>query len=246
MQKLESLADEHPPTEEEIVVGELLWKHFQLNHKLKKSDIIVCLGSNDTLPAERAADLYLDGWSNYPYLVFTGRGGRFQEDCKTTQAKILAETALKMGVPEKEILLEERADNTGDNYRFTKEELEKKGIFPKSLISVHMPSAEKRDWGTVRKVWPEVDVTIASPRVPMREYHIKGFRGIKGQEFSLFRVISTLVANYQRCEIYARQGFMIEQPGLLSPEVKTAYNSLIERGYTKDMLKDSEGKIIEV
>ncbi|GEM_PF-5166915 len=38
-----------------------IWDYYHLNHKLKKADLILVLGSHDTRVAERGAKLFLVG-----------------------------------------------------------------------------------------------------------------------------------------------------------------------------------------
>ena len=49
---------------------EKIWDYHQLHHELTRADAIVALCSHDTIVAERAAQLYLEGLA--PWLVFTG------------------------------------------------------------------------------------------------------------------------------------------------------------------------------
>ena len=54
-------------------LSQIIWDYHHLNHQLEKSDLILALGSNDLRVAERAADLYLQGWA--PRLMFSGNVG---------------------------------------------------------------------------------------------------------------------------------------------------------------------------
>jgi len=239
---------DNPPTKEEIALAQLIWNYSQLNHPTRQSDIIVCLGSIDTLPAERAADLYLDGWSNFPYLVFTGKGGRNSEKTPRyrqgiTEARMLAEVAMERGVPEREIILEEESTNTGDNIRFTKRLLEKRWLCAKSMTAVHMPSSQRRDFATILKAWPEIDVVMACPRVPMSEYQVRGYQG----QMSMRQLISDMLGDFQRTYEYPKRGFMVQQDEPIPKDVLDAYNELAHReGYDEHLLKDDQGKIIEI
>lgn len=234
------------PTEYESNLAQKLWDYFQLGHKIKKADVIACLGNIDSLPAKRAADLYLDGWA--PYLIFSGgKNGRFYDRYPPdmqgkSEAQLLADVAIEMGVPKEEILLEERSTNTGDNVQFIKERLAQEGIYPQSIISVHMPSAERRDYGTYKQVWPEVEVIIASPRVPFSKYHVEGFRGL----FSKRDVITTLIGNIHRTLVYPKMGFMAEQEDIMPDNIRKAYQELIDRGYTDWLVRDGDNNIIGI
>ena len=224
------------PTEEESKLGKILWNYFQLGHKMMEVDVIVGLGSIDMLPAERAADLYLDGWSREPYLVFSGgAGGRFSEKTpekfiNKTEGEQLALTAMECGVPAEQILVEKESKHTRANAIMTLDMLATVGIKPKRIMSVHMPSAERRDYGTWKKVIPETEIVIASPRVSYESYHERGFQG----QFTHYDIISTLVGNIHRTIlVYPRKGDMIMQK--ITPDAREAYHGLIELGYKEHL-----------
>src|SRR5436305_606767 len=98
-----------------------IWSYHQMNHQLSKADAILVLCSHDKLVAERGAQLFLDGWS--PLLIFSGGLGAITKDLWTVpEADQFAEIALKMNVPAKDILIENRSTNTGENILFRSEE----------------------------------------------------------------------------------------------------------------------------
>ncbi len=107
-----------------------IWDYMRMGHKLRKADAILVLGSHDIRVAERGAQLFLEGWA--PLIIFSGGKGRLTEAWPKTEAETFAEIAVKMGVPEDKILIENKATNTGDNIQFTKDLLVKKGLKPKN------------------------------------------------------------------------------------------------------------------
>src|SRR5215467_7495530 len=95
-------------------LAQKLWDYHHLNHDLEKSDLILALGSNDLRVADRAAELYLQGWA--PLLVLSGNAGVLtRERFRKPEAEMFAEIALKRGVPESAILIETESTNTGEN-----------------------------------------------------------------------------------------------------------------------------------
>jgi len=228
------------PDQREEELGRELWNYFQLNHNIRKVNIIVGMGNIDMLPAERAADLYLDGWSSFPFLIFTGgAGGRFSDKTPDkfrgkSEAEQMAITAMEMGVPENEILIENESKHTKANVELTLEMLNKSGIIHEKIMSVHMPSAERRDYGTWKNIVPETEIVIASPRVSYEHYHQRGFQGT----FDRYKIISTLVGNIHRTIIvYPKKGDMIKQ--LITGEAREAYHELIDRGYNDELEKSA-------
>lgn len=236
------------PTSEDIAASKLIWDYCKLDHAPRHSDIILVMGTPDLLPAERGADIYLDGWADY--LVFSGGvGGRNSEkqaqglEC-LTEAEIMANVAVNMGVSDEKIILETKAKNSGQNVEYTKLLIAELGINVSSLIAVHMPYAHRRDLATIKKKWPEVDAVMCGPRVPFEKYHIRGFQGRMTQE----ELICDMLGDFQRTFVFAKPefGFMVSQKEPVPENVKLAYNELVQRGYTQQLLKDKEEKLIEI
>ena len=58
-------------TDQEVIhLAKILLEYHHMNQELKKSECVLALGSHDLRVAERAADLYLQGWA--PLIVFSG------------------------------------------------------------------------------------------------------------------------------------------------------------------------------
>lgn len=153
---------------------EVIWDYMHLNHELQKADAIFVLGNRDTRVGEYAAQLWLDGWA--PYLICAGSGdihnnkpGR-EKFAGTTEAEVFAQIATEMGVPEESILVENKSQNTGQNYEFAIKLLKDKGINPQTLIAVQKPYMERRTYAT-GKVWlPDVDLIVTSPAISLEDY----------------------------------------------------------------------------
>ena len=86
------------------------------------------------------------------------------------EADRFAQIAIEMGVPDQNILRENRSTNTGENVSFTRELLAEKKLEPHSFIVVQKPYMERRSYATFRKVWPEKKVIVTSPQVSFAEY----------------------------------------------------------------------------
>src|SRR4026207_1126402 len=95
-------------TPEMLTLAKQLWDYHHMNHQMVKSDVILALGSHDLRVAERAAQLYLEGWA--PLLVCSGGLGNLTSDIWTeSEADQFAAIAITMGVPENAILVENRS-----------------------------------------------------------------------------------------------------------------------------------------
>lgn len=204
-----------------------LWDYHDLHHELRKCDVGVGLGSHDLGVADHVAELYRQGW--LPRLVFTGANAPTTvERFPRGEAVHYRERALELGVPDEAILVEPQATNTAENIEFTRALLSEQKIEVESLLLVSRPYQQRRAFATARKIWPEIDIVCSSQRTPLDEY----VRSIGDVD----RVINMLVGDTQRITLYAERGFAIPQD--VPSDVDDAYSRLVERGYTKRLVRD--------
>ena len=212
----------NPAIDEEVIkLAEKLWDYHHMHHQLRKSDCILALGSHDLRVAERAAELWLQGWA--PYIVFSGGLGNLTSHIwKEPEADQFASVALKMGVPHHVIHIENRSTNTGENIHFSKALLEGKGLNPEHLILVQKPYMERRTFATVKKVWPGKDIIVTSPQFTLLEYPTP--------VIPLAKVIHIMVGDLQRIHLYPSRGFQMYQE--IPDDVWNAYERLVQLGFT--------------
>ncbi len=211
--------------QELIAAAKTLWNYHLMHHRMEQSDCILVLGSHDLRPAERAAELFLQGLA--PMILFSGGLGNFTREWKEPEAEKFAEVALKMGVPASALLLECKSTNTGENILFSKQLLKDKNIVVRNLILVQKPYMERRSYATIRKQWPEVEVLVTSPAISFEEY--------PNEEIPADKVINIMVGDLQRIIEYPKKGFQIPQE--VPDEVIDAFNFLINAGYDKHLMK---------
>lgn len=183
------------------IVYDYLRMHMPLN---RGADAIFCLGSLDTRVAERAAQLFLDGYGTH--LIFSGGAGKLTRDRFTKpEAEIFADVAVQMGVPADKIITEPRSTNTGENVRFTRELLQQKGLQPRSFILVQKPYMERRTFATFSKQWPDpnTEFTVTSPNLEWDEY--------PNADNPRDLVINIAVGDLIRIKEYPVRGFQIPQ-----------------------------------
>ena len=147
-------------------LAKTIWDYHLLNHKLEKADCILVLGSHDLRVAERGAQLFLDGFASL--LLFSGGLGNLTKEIwDEPEADKFAKVALKMGVPDENILIENKSTNTGENIKFSYNLLKEKRIISKNIILVQKPYMEKRTYATFVKQWPEqnVKISVTSPQI---------------------------------------------------------------------------------
>lgn len=240
------------PNKKELKLAKLIWDYMNVDtpiSKFPKCEVIICLGSIDTLPAERAVQLYKNGISNK--ILFTGRSGPFPHGVspKVSEARMLADVAIIEGVPENSIMLEEKSTNTGENVIFGSKLLKAKKIKAKNVAIAHMPSSLRRDYLTLLKQWPKPQPKfyMSSPQISLENYCIRGYK----EKLNLEYVINSMLGDFQRCFIYGVRGFTtpIEVAfGKSTPKkVKEAYLNLIVAGYGKEyLLRDNKGKPLKI
>ena len=132
-------SNERELTPEVLSFARKLWDYHHMNHSLVKSDCILALGSHDLRVAERAAQLFLEGWA--PLVVCSGGLGNLTKGFWTeSEADQFASIAIRMGVPTNKVLVENKSTNTGENILFTEKLLAQKGLNPKSFIVVQKKS----------------------------------------------------------------------------------------------------------
>jgi uncharacterized SAM-binding protein YcdF (DUF218 family) len=208
---------------------EKVWDYHQMHHQLSKADAILVLCSHDKAVAETGAELYLEGWA--PLLIFSGGLGSITRRLwQEPEADQFAEIAVAMGVPRRDILIENRSTNTGENVLFTKELLAERQLDPAGFIVVQKPYMERRSYATFRKVWPDKEVLVTSPRVSLDEYLGK----YSNEALSVDEVISIMVGDLQRIRLYPAKGFQIHQD--IPEDVWAAYDELVGLGYTSRLV----------
>jgi uncharacterized SAM-binding protein YcdF (DUF218 family) len=212
--------------------AEQVWNYHLMNHQLVKSDAILVLCSHDKLVAERGAQLFLDGWA--PLLIFSGGLGAITKTLWTEpEADQFAKLAVAKGVPEDKIIVENKSTNTGENVLFTRQLLAEKGISPKSFIVVQKPYMERRSYATFKRFWPEKQIVVTSPQVSFADY----LENYSNEKLSKDDVISIMVGDLQRLQLYPARGFQIPQE--IPDEIWAAYEYLVKAGYDRHLVSSS-------
>ena len=210
-----------------LELAQKLWNYHHLYHRLEKADCIFALGSHDLRVAERAAQLYLEGYA--PLLIVSGGLGRLTSGVwSETEADRFAAIAVSMGVPERAILVENKSTNTGENILFTQQLLKSRNLDPHSFIVVQKPYMERRSYATFKKHWPDKQLLVTSPQLSFEEYPT--------EEIPLEKVINIMVGDMQRIKYYPQKGFQIPQE--IPDDVWNAYNELVAMGFDKQLNYD--------
>ena len=210
----------------------LIWDYMHLNHQLRKADVIFVLGSRDTRVAEYAAQLYIEGWA--PILLLSGSGdihnhkpGREQFK-DSTEADVFAEIARQLGVPNDAIIIENKSQNTGENYQFAIKLLKERGIDPKTVIAVQKPYMERRTYATGKVWWLNINLIVTSPPISIEDYPNES--NSRDDHW-----INAMIGDLQRIKMYPARGFQVEQ--YIPKKVWKAYEYLVAEGYNKRLIK---------
>lgn len=213
--------------DEVLALAKQLWHYHHMQHRLQKSDCILALGSHDLRVANRAAELYLQGWA--PLVIFSGGLGNVTKGVWTIpEADQFAAIAIKMGVPEAAIRIENQSTNTGENILFTQTLLREEGLDPQKFIVVQKPYMERRSYATFKKHWPDKDLIVTSPQIEFEDY--------PNPEISIERVIHIMTGDLQRIKIYPAKGFQVYQE--IPPAIWDAYERLVALGFTQHLAKE--------
>ena len=209
---------------------QILWDYLCLHQEPVKADVIVGFGNFNTDIARRAAELYHAGYA--PKILFTGGLGRNTEGLlPEPEALRFAKVAMDCGVPEGDIILEDKSANTKENILFTRQLLERLQLPHSHILGVHQPFMERRIAAAMGVYWPEQSFSVTCPQVTIPEYLCRA----KEQGISENASISVIVGDFQRIELYAKLGYQLPQH--IPQEAWEAFHALVALGYDKQLAK---------
>ena len=110
------------------IIGANLGKFLVQSDKLEKADAIVVFSGDNGPRTERAVELLKEGYADYLILS----GGKVYDD--VTMAELMKNHAIKLGVDENKILIDDEAATTNENAEFTADIIEENNF--KSVIVV--------------------------------------------------------------------------------------------------------------
>ena len=208
------------------------WDYMRLVHPPEPADAILTLGSFDPQAAVHAASLWKAGLA--PVVIMSGgiahRGDVLDTGWDRSEARVFADVAVGEGVPQDAILLEERAQNTGDNFVFGAAIAEQANIQPKKLLVVAKPYMTRRGFATGRKLKPEIELLMQCEQIDVVDYFAR--------EPDPERTMLALVGDLHRIIVYPRLGFQIAQD--VPAEVIDALARLVTAGYGARLVQGHE------
>lgn len=217
-------------THRALEAARIIYEFHCLRQTPLPAGAIVALGTNDLRVAEFAAKLFHQGFG--PWLVCTGaiahQGDLLETAWDRTEAEMYRDAAVNLGVPPERILLETRATNTAENFRFTRCLLADRGLTPRNIVVAVKPFMQRRAAATLAVEWPEMPFSLASPALSLDEYFTT--------ELPAEKILHILMGDLQRLWIYGRRGW--SAPVRVPPEVMEAYEFLKSEGWTQHLLPE--------
>lgn len=129
-----------------------LGKFLIVSDELEKADAIVVFSGDNGPRTEEAVRLLKEGYGDYLLLS----GGKVYD--YVTMASLMKEHAIKLGIDEDKILVEDKASSTYENAIFSKEIIEDHNF--DSIILVTSEYHTRRTKLTMEKVLKDLDVKV--------------------------------------------------------------------------------------
>ncbi len=208
----------------------ILWDYLCLHQEPQKADLILGFGCYDSQVARRAAQLYHQGYA--PRILFTGGLGRNTTGrFSRSEAEEFAQVAMDCGVPQQAICLETQSANTKENIQFSRKLLQAQNIPHGRILGVHKPYMERRIQAAMGVYWPEQVFSVTSAQIRLEEaIALAPEQGMTEKE-----IISTIVGDFQRIELYAQKGYQL--PQYIPSICWEAYRLLVDMGYDAQLVK---------
>lgn len=208
-----------------------IWEYMLVHHEAGAADCLIVLGSRDDRVASYAAQL--TGQFRYDTIIISG-GTAHHNDLLATKWQEATEAEHFLGVMRRagvvgDVLLEDKATNTGENAVYSGRLLVEQGKPPGSVLVVTKPYMERRAKATFEAQWPfpRTRIHVTSPGL--------GFDDYVNHEQPAETVVNIMVGDLQRIMEYPRHGLQSEQA--IPAAVERAYAVLIRHGYTRHLVE---------
>lgn len=126
------------------------FEYLRVEDKPEKVDAIFVLGGSTTTPAERAAELYKQGYAKY-VVAIAMRGTFSNKDWDMDENEKYREVLEELGIPGDAILTSSVSTNTLEEAQAAIPFLKGRGVDPQKIILVSRPIHQRRAWATFQK-----------------------------------------------------------------------------------------------
>lgn len=212
--------------------AQTLWNYMKLGGRPQNADLLLVLGSIDERVAGWAAELSLR--YNYSCVMFSGgiahEGDLLAKSWEGSEAQHFYKVFLASGGCAERVILEEQAQNTGQNVLFSYKLLHEQG-FGATIRKVQLvtkPYMERRAMATFACQWPvpQPSFFVTSPNLTFKNY--------PNDQQPYEKLLNIMVGDMQRIIDYPSRGWQIEQK--IPKSVMEAYNLLASAGHTEHNL----------
>lgn len=207
----------------------LVWNYLLTQEVEHSGDVVVGLGSSDISVADASVKALTEAGARY--VVFTGANSKdTAEYFPKGEAEHFGRRARELGVAIESVLIEPRATNTGENFKFTRLLLQQKEIEFSSAIVATRPYHQRRALATAVHLWPNVALSCTSITSSLDAY----LEMVHDNE----RVVTTMVGEVQRMSMYAAKGLIKADP--VPSLVRAAARELASVGYDGRLYEGAE------
>ena len=127
-----------------------LYEYLSEEDSPDKSDLIIAFGAKTNARVEKAIELYKKRLSTI--LLFSGSSPLYANI--EPEAEVYKEIALKVGIPEDDIITETKSITVADNVRSSLNLLDEMHITYKNIIIVNSPYTQRRSYSHLEKYTP--------------------------------------------------------------------------------------------
>ena len=217
----------------------IMWDYLNLNMPLQKADLIIGCGCRNLKIPQRCAELYSKDYGKN--ILFCGGYGKLTGDFIKPEAEIFKDIAIENGIPQNKIFVETKSTNTGDNFKFSLEIIEKNNLKFDKILIVHNTLAARRTLNCAKAVIPNKNIRITGINNTFDRF-IEILKNMDTENAT--NNISVIVGDIQRIIIFPQFGWQIEDE--VPEEVIENYNILKRRGFNKYIVsKNHIQKMIE-
>lgn len=214
------------PSKDDWLLLETLWDYLLVESELPThADAIIVGGSGEqTDGADRAAQLYHDGRAQT--IIVSGFNNPYLTRNPVPEAMLLRDRMVSLGVPDKMIIVDKKAENTGENILHAVKILAEKQSKVKDIILIHKPYMTRRFLATAEAQWPfpQPNLYVTSQPSSIRKYY-RSYESSGGEN----KMIELMLGDYERIKQYPSIGRSTTQPR--SDKAESAYRELIRRGF---------------
>ncbi|MFW5418327.1 YdcF family protein [Nocardiopsis sp. CNT-189] len=192
-----------------------------------RGDVVLALGSHDLRVAGHAARLWHEGAA--PLVVFSGDrgrrtgGGHGHARWERREAEVFADAS---GLPDRAVLLETRATNTGENFSCSRELCARQGVRVRAAVATAKPYMARRALAAAAVHWPGAEWRFRA--------FGGGYEGYPDERYGAEELVSFLVGDLQRLVVYPRRGWAA--PVHVPDRVAEAYDRLVRAGFTEHLV----------